>query len=77
MPDLHLIGVHEDGKHMLLADRAGAQFRLPIDDALRSLEETVRVRDRTTSTAEKRIENTRDKVRETRQAIDLATAAGR
>ncbi|MDO5710381.1 MAG: septation protein SepH [Micrococcales bacterium] len=37
MPDLHLIGVHEDGKHALLADRAGAQFRLPIDDALRSV----------------------------------------
>ena len=37
MPDLHLIGVHEDGKHVLLADRAGAQFRLPIDDALRSV----------------------------------------
>ena len=58
-------------------DRGVERLNIKIDDALRSLEETVRVRDRTTSTAEKRIENTRDKVRETRQAIDLATAAGR
>lgn len=37
MLDLHLIGVHEDGKHILLADRDGTQFRLAINDALRSV----------------------------------------
>ncbi|GAB97817.1 hypothetical protein BJY21_000147 [Kineosphaera limosa] len=37
MPDLHLIGVHEDGEHLLLSGRGGQEFRLPIDDTLRAL----------------------------------------
>lgn len=37
MPDLHLIGVHEDGRHLLLAGRGGEEYQLPIDDALRAV----------------------------------------
>lgn len=37
MPDLHLIGVHEDGRHLLLSGRGGEEFLLPIDDALRAV----------------------------------------
>ncbi len=36
MHDLTLIGVHEDGEHLLLTDPTGARFRLPLDDALRA-----------------------------------------
>ncbi len=36
MQDLRLIGVHEDGQHLLLADADGGRFRLGLDDALRA-----------------------------------------
>lgn len=36
MHDLRLIGVHEDGEHLLLADRDGGRYRVRIDDALRA-----------------------------------------
>ncbi|WP_377642168.1 septation protein SepH [Oryzobacter terrae] len=36
MQDLRLIGVHEDGQHLLLADAEGGRFRLPLDEALRA-----------------------------------------
>ncbi|MCB1254588.1 MAG: DUF3071 domain-containing protein [Austwickia sp.] len=35
MQDLHLIGVHEDGEHLLLGDGSGGEFRLRLDDAVR------------------------------------------
>ena len=36
MQDLRLIGVHEDGQHLLLADADGGRYRLALDDALRA-----------------------------------------
>jgi Protein of unknown function (DUF3071) len=36
MQDLRLIGVHEDGQHLLLADAAGGRYRLTLDEALRA-----------------------------------------
>ncbi|WP_157063429.1 septation protein SepH [Luteipulveratus mongoliensis] len=36
MQDLRLVGIHEDGEHVLLADADGNRFRVPLDDALRS-----------------------------------------
>jgi hypothetical protein len=36
MQDLQLIGVHEDGEHLLLAGADGERFQMPIDDALRA-----------------------------------------
>lgn len=36
MQDLRLIGVHEDGAHLLLVGDDGARFRLPLDEALRA-----------------------------------------
>ncbi|QKE84585.1 septation protein SepH [Arthrobacter sp. NEB 688] len=36
MQDLRLIGVHEDGQHLLLADAEGGRFRLPLDEPLRA-----------------------------------------
>jgi hypothetical protein len=36
MQDLRLIGVHEDGVHLILADEEGERFSLPLDGALRS-----------------------------------------
>jgi Protein of unknown function (DUF3071) len=36
MQDLRLIGVHEDGQHLLIADAAGGRYRLTLDDALRA-----------------------------------------
>ncbi len=36
MQDLRLIGVHEDGLHLLLAGADGERFRIPLDDALRA-----------------------------------------
>lgn len=36
MRDLHLTGVHEDGEHLLLRDDAGEEFRLPLDEHLRT-----------------------------------------
>ncbi len=36
MQDLRLVGVHEDGQHLLLAGDGGARFRLPLDEALRA-----------------------------------------
>jgi hypothetical protein len=36
MQDLRLIGVHEDGQHVLLTDGEGARFRLPLDEQLRA-----------------------------------------
>ena len=36
MQDLRLIGVHEDGQHLLLADASGGRYRLSLDEALRA-----------------------------------------
>ncbi|MBG6224778.1 hypothetical protein IWX63_001340 [Arthrobacter sp. CAN_A2] len=36
MQELRLVGVHEDGGHLLLSGEEGTSYRLPIDDALRS-----------------------------------------
>src|SRR5450631_2635223 len=36
MQDLQLIGVHEDGEHLLLSGADGGRFQMPIDDALRA-----------------------------------------
>src|SRR5450631_4540689 len=36
MQDLQLIGVHEDGEHLLLSGPDGQQFQMPVDDALRA-----------------------------------------
>jgi hypothetical protein len=36
MQDLRLIGVHEDGQHLLLADPEGNRYRLPLDESLRA-----------------------------------------
>lgn len=36
MQDLRLIGVHEDGHHLLLADADGGRYRLTLDEALRA-----------------------------------------
>ena len=35
MQDLRLVGVHDDGAHLLLSGTGGEMFRLPIDEALR------------------------------------------
>ncbi len=36
MHDLRLIGVHEDGEHLLLSDGEGGRYRLGLDEALRA-----------------------------------------
>lgn len=36
MQDLRLIGVHEGGDHLLLADAEGVRYRLPLDEPLRA-----------------------------------------
>lgn len=36
MQDLRLIGVQDDGKHLLLADSQGARYRVPLDEQLRA-----------------------------------------
>jgi Protein of unknown function (DUF3071) len=36
MQDLQLIGVHEDGEHLLLSGPEDERFRLPVDEALRA-----------------------------------------
>ncbi|MEP7034234.1 MAG: septation protein SepH [Dermatophilaceae bacterium] len=36
MQDLQLIGVHEDGEHLLLAGGDGGRFRMRVDEALRA-----------------------------------------
>ncbi|MDQ6896299.1 MAG: septation protein SepH, partial [Actinomycetota bacterium] len=36
MPDLRLIGVHEDGQHLILAGPGGEHHTLAVDDALRT-----------------------------------------
>jgi Protein of unknown function (DUF3071) len=36
MQDLQLIGVHEDGEHLLLSGPEGERFQMPVDDALRA-----------------------------------------
>lgn len=36
MHDLRLIGVQDDGQHVLLADTDGARYRLPLDEQLRA-----------------------------------------
>ncbi len=35
MRDLHLVGVHQDGEHVVLADAQDRQYRVPLDEALR------------------------------------------
>ncbi|MHA7238961.1 septation protein SepH [Arthrobacter sp. TMS1-12-1] len=35
MQELRLVGVHEDGGHLLLSGEDGTSYRLPVDDALR------------------------------------------
>ncbi len=36
MHDLRLVGVHEDGEHLMLSDAEGVRFSLRIDDAVRA-----------------------------------------
>jgi len=36
MEDLSLVGVHEDGEHLLVANNGGQKYRLRVDDALRA-----------------------------------------
>ncbi|HRW18014.1 MAG TPA: septation protein SepH [Dermatophilaceae bacterium] len=36
MQDLRLVGVHEDGAHLLLTAEDGTRYRVPLDDALRA-----------------------------------------
>ena len=36
MHDLRLVGVHEDGEHLMLSDAQGERFSLPVDEALRA-----------------------------------------
>ncbi len=36
MRDLRLVGVHEDGQHLLLADGEGERYRVPLDEPLRA-----------------------------------------
>ncbi|MFW5474854.1 septation protein SepH [Knoellia sp. CPCC 206450] len=36
MKDLRLIGVHEDGEHVLLSDVEGQRYRVPLDEAMRA-----------------------------------------
>src|SRR6478609_5722566 len=36
MKDLRLIGVHEDGDHVLLSDVEGQRYRAPLDEAMRA-----------------------------------------
>lgn len=36
MSDLHLVGVQDDGEHLILSAADGTRYRLPIDDALRA-----------------------------------------
>ncbi|WP_445154595.1 septation protein SepH [Arthrobacter sp. Hor0625] len=36
MQDLRLVGVHDDGEHLLVSGTGGEMFQLPIDDALRA-----------------------------------------
>jgi DUF3071 family protein len=36
MDDLSLVGVHDDGEHLLVAGPGGQRFRLKVDDALRA-----------------------------------------
>jgi len=36
MHDLQLVGVHDDGEHLLLTGGDGQRYRVPIDDALRA-----------------------------------------
>jgi hypothetical protein len=36
MQDLRLIGVHEDGQHLLLSDADGGRYQLTLDEALRA-----------------------------------------
>ncbi len=36
MQDLRLIGVHEDGAHLLLADASGGRYRVALDESLRA-----------------------------------------
>ena len=36
MQHLRLVGVHEDGLHLLLADDEGNRFTVPLDEALRA-----------------------------------------
>lgn len=36
MQDLRLIGVHEDGVHLLLADDEGNRYQVPLDESLRA-----------------------------------------
>jgi len=37
MHDLRLVGVHEDGEHLLLSNAEGERFLLTVDDALRAV----------------------------------------
>ena len=40
MQDLRLVGVHDDGTHLLLSGPGGEMFQLPIDEALRTASRT-------------------------------------
>lgn len=79
MQDLTLVGVHDDGEHLVLVDTEGRRFRLPIDESLRSAARRDRSRPlpfRVEADDRMRPREIQARIRAGQTAEDVAQAAG-
>lgn len=79
MRELHLVGVHEDGEHLVVVDADHQSFRVPIDDALRAAVRRDRLPRGQTSPAGHQAMRPREiqyRIRAGHDAADIAAASG-
>jgi hypothetical protein len=76
MQDLRLVGVHDDGEHLLLSGTAGAMFRLPINEALRLAASRPSVRPSAGTPVAMSPRDIQAKIRSGSTAAEVAAASG-
>ncbi|MFC9336121.1 septation protein SepH [Arthrobacter sp. NPDC057009] len=76
MQDLRLVGVHDDGEHLLLSGTAGAMFRLPINEALRLAASRPAARPAATAPVAMSPRDIQAKIRSGSTAAEVAAACG-
>ncbi|MFE4835106.1 septation protein SepH [Arthrobacter sp. NPDC056691] len=76
MQDLRLVGVHDDGEHLLLSGTAGTMFRLPINEALRLAASRPSARPSTGAPIAMSPRDIQAKIRSGSTAAEVAAASG-
>ncbi|KRE60292.1 hypothetical protein ASG92_21780 [Arthrobacter sp. Soil736] len=76
MQDLRLVGVHDDGEHLLLSGTGGEMFQLPINEALRMAASRPSVRTPAGSVVAMSPRDIQTRIRSGSTAAEVAAASG-